>query len=340
MTQLRSLWARVAGTVKHAVAVGQRYKRDFDETRVGRALLRYTHQNGPVLAGGIAYSSLASIAAALLLTATIASFVVAGNEDLRAAIIDFVSDAIPGVFPEGENPGLIDPDSLQPTATTGLVGVVALLILLRTATRYLSRLRVGVRTMLGGARMGGLAGTAHDAAALVALAVVILLGTAIQVLASNFAETLGNWVGAEGASPWAVRTPALIAGFLADAGFVALVYMVLGRAREPRRMLLWVIAVAALAIMVIQQLSSMFVGQASSNPVLAPFAAVIVVLLFVTLVAQVLLLGAAWLGVGTEPDDRTAPEPLPPYARRKRGTVTTTRATGREVGAAPTKTPN
>lgn len=332
MAPLRTLWARIAGGVKHAVAVGQRYKRDFDETRVGRALTRYSHQNGPVLAGGIAYSSLASIAAALLLSVTIASFVVAGNEQLRDAIIEFVADAIPGVFPDGDTPGLIDPDSLKPTAATGLVGLIALLILLRTATRYLSRLRVGVRTMLGGARMGGLAGTAHDAAALIALFVVILLGTAIQVLASSFAETLASWVGIDGASLWSVRIPTMLAGFLADAGFVALVYVVLGRARGPRRMLLIVIAAAAFAIMVIQQLSSMFVGETSSNPVLAPFAAVIAVLIFVTLVAQVLLLGAAWLGVGSEPDARTAPEPLPAYPRRKRGTVTTTRATGHAPG--------
>lgn len=329
MTWLKESYHRARDAVRRAVAWGQQYKKRFEATRLGRTLERYRVENGRVLAGGIAYSSLTSIAAALLLVVTIASFVVGGNEQWRDAVVAFVSDTIPGIFPDNGNPGLVDPESLKPTAATGIVGVVALLLLLRTATNYLSHLRIGVRTMLGGARLGGLVGKARDAAALFALFVVILIGTAIQVVAASFARTVAQWIGDDESSPWAVRAPAVIAGFIADAGFVALVYVVLGRAKAPRRMVVAVIAIAAAAIMALQQLSSLLVGQASENVVLAPFAAVIVVLLFVTLVAQVLLYGAAWLGSASPQLKGTAAQELPAPPRRKRGGVTTTRAVGR-----------
>jgi membrane protein len=248
---------------------------------------------------------------------------------LRDAVVAFITDFIPGIFPENGSPGLVDPDSLEPTAATGLVGLIALVFLLRTATTYLSNLRIGVRTMLGGARLGGLVGKAWDALALVVLFVVILLATAIQVVGASFANALAEALGDDTTSPWVVRAPAILAGFIADAGFVALVYLVLGRARGPKRMIVAVIAVAAAAIVVVQQLSALFVGSAADNVVLAPFAAVIVVVLFATLVAQILLYGAAWLGVGIPAHVTRAPEPLPPYPRRNRGGVTTTRAVGR-----------
>jgi membrane protein len=248
---------------------------------------------------------------------------------VRDAIVAFIADFIPGIFPENGSPGLVDPDSLQPTAATGLVGLIALVFLLRTATNYLANLRIGVRTMLGGTRLGGLVGRAWDALALIVLFVVILLATAIQVVGASFANALAEAIGDDTTSLWVVRAPAIIAGFVADAGFVALVYVVLGRARAPKRMLVAVIAVAAAAIVVVQQLSALFVGGAADNVVLAPFAAVIVVVLFATLVAQILLYGAAWLGSGSPQIGGGSVQELPRPARRKRGGVTTARAVGR-----------
>lgn len=329
MTWARELAARATSAVRWAGALGRRVQHAVDQTRIGRTLKRYGERNGGVLAGGIAYSSLTSIAAAVLLTATVASFVVGANERWRTAVEDFVRDAIPGIFPGEDTPGLIDPSTLKPTAVTGVVGVVALVLLVRTATAYLTSLRVGVRAMLGTARLAGLVGKAWDAVAFVALMAVILAGAVIQVAASSFAWTLVEWAGQDDASPAVVRVPAILAGYVADAGFVALVYVVLGRVRAPRREVLGAVLFSAAAIAVLQQLSTLLVASASRNVVLAPFAAVVVLLLFVTLVAQVLLYGAAWLGARIDQPDRGVPASLPPVSRRKRGGVTTTRAVGR-----------
>lgn len=329
MTWAREFATRVGDAVQRASAVGKKLKHRVDETRLGRTLKRYGNRNGGMLAGGIAYSSLTSIAAALLLTATIASFVVGGNQVWREEIVDFVGDAIPGIFPSADSPGLVDPTVLKPTAVTGVVGAVALVMLVRTATNYLTSLRVGVRTMLGATRLAGLVGKAWDVLAFTTLMIVIVLGALIQVAASTFARTLAEWIGQDDTAPAAVRVPAIVAGFIADVGFVTLVYVVLGRVRAPKREVLGVVLVSAAAISVLQQLSTLLVASASKNVVLAPFAAIVVLLLFVTLVAQVLLYGAAWIGSRLDKSDRGVPAYLPPVPRRKRGGVTTARAVGR-----------
>ena len=60
---------------------------------------------------------------------------VIGNDTFREELLDFIGNAIPGIFPDEDSEGLVDPDSLQPTAMSGLVGLIALGVLVYTATR-------------------------------------------------------------------------------------------------------------------------------------------------------------------------------------------------------------
>ena len=119
---------------------------------------------------------------------------------------------------------------------------------------------------------------------------------------------------------------AALASFAADAAFVAIVFIVLGSARAPARVLVTTILLTGAVIAVIQFGSSYFVTSASNNPVLAPFAAVIALLLFVDLTARSILIAAAWIGVTA--GGGTPPEPtheLPSPARRSGKSVTTRR---------------
>lgn len=262
----------------------------------GRAVARYTRHHGGLLAGGIAYASLASLAAGLLLVATVASFLVIGRGELWDTMVDVVADAVPGLFPVDGQPGLVDPATLHPTAVTGVVGVVALVMLARTATGYLSGLRAAVRTMLGREGGNAVTGRVADAVTLLALGLVVAVAAVVQVAASSFAVTLAGWWGEGGTPVWTLRGPAMVAALVADVAFVALVYLVLGRVRWRDRLVMVTILGVAVAITVLQQLSSLLVASAAHHVILAPFAAVLVILLFTSLVAQVLLLGAALLG--------------------------------------------
>lgn len=330
MTRPAGTWARAAAATRRTSARGRTLAEVFRERPVGRALTRYLNHNGNVLAGGIAYYSLASIAAALVLAVSVTTALMGGDRGLREAITDVIGEAIPGVFAEGDTPGIVNPDTLQPEPMTGLVGVIALLVLLYTATRYMRGMRAGVRTMLGDHAGKSIPGTLRDLAALLGLALIALVAAIMQVLSTNVAQLVSGILGNEGPAEATIRLLAAAVGFLADLAFVALIYLVLGQAQVRLAILAPTMLVTVIIILALQQLSSYFVQSASNNPVLAPFAAIIALLLFVDLTARVLLGGAAWMGAASGEREGTGAGLLPPPPRRNRGGVTTRRATGRD----------
>lgn len=320
--------ARATGAAKRGIEEGKRLGDKAMKTPVGRAVEQYVEGNGNVLAGGVAYYSLASIAAVVVLAVSVASLVVTGNEDYRQNLLDFIGEAIPGIFSTDGDTGLVDPEAIRPTAMTGLLGVIAFGVLVYTATRYLRGLRLGVRTMLGHAAGTTIPATLRDLIALVSLAIVALVAAGLQIVGGALASTIAGLIGDEGVSRWLVTSSAVLVGLLANSGFVAIVYLVLGRSRVKARLLLPTVATVAFAIAVLQQASGYFVQSASSNPVLAPFAAVIALLIFVDFTARVLLLGAAWLGAASAEHTDDGSEPVLPPSRRRVG-ITTARGTKR-----------
>lgn len=329
MREYTGRWQRATDSARRNAQRGRLLANVFFSRPVGRALRRYIDNNGNVLAGGIAYYSLASVAAALVLAVTIASIVVGGSETFRDAVFDFIGNAIPGIFPEDGNKGIVDPDTLTATPMSGLVGLIALGVLIYTATRYMRGMRAGTRAMLGGATTKSLPGTLRDVIALMALGLIAVAAATLQIVAGALAERVAGWIGGENLTEVSVRVVAAAAGLAANVAFVAIVFLVLGSARAPFRILASTIAITAVVIAVLQQASSYFVTAASSNAVLAPFAAVIALLLFVDFTARVLLIAAAWIGAATGGPSPGFTRLLASPARRGRGTVTTRRAVGR-----------
>ena len=329
-------WQRATDGARRNAQRGRSLASVFFARPVGRALRRYIDNNGNVLAGGIAYYSLASVAAALVLAVTVASIVVEGNEQFRDAVFDFIGNAIPGIFPSDGNEGIVDPDSLTATPMSGFVGLIALGVLIYTATRYMRGMRAGTRTMLGGATSKSLPGSLRDVIALMALGLIAVAAATAQIVASAFAERAARWILDGDLSEVSVRVVAALVSLAANVAFVAIVFLVLGGARAPARILLTTIAATALVIAVLQQASTYFVSAASANAVLAPFAAVIALLLFVDFTARVLLIAAAWIGAATGSPLGGHTMPLPSPARRKGQTVTTRRATGRNASSGTT----
>jgi len=289
-------WKRAQEGARDRAKRGRRLLRLFFARPVGRALRRYLDSNGNVLAGGVAYYSLASVAAALVLAVSVASLIVVGNETFREAVFDFIGNAIPGLFPTDERPGIVDPETLSVPAMSGVVGLVAFGVLVYTATRYMRGLRAATRTMLGSASAKSIPGTLRDVIALLLLGVIALVATGLQVVASALAKTVAGLFDSSGVSEATVWITAAAAGLLADIAFVALVLLVLGSARAPARILVPTIGVTAVVIMILQQASGYFVRSASQSAVLAPFAAIIALMIFVDFTTRVLLISAAWVG--------------------------------------------
>ncbi len=266
----------------------------FKKTRPGRAVQRYSSHRGNVLAGGVAYNGLLSVAAAVVVGSTLAAVVVGRAPSLRDALLRFLGRTIPGIVKGADGgSGLIDASSLSAKPITSVVSLIALLIGLNTASRYVGALRAAMQVMLGHDAHSALRGKARDAVALGSLALMALLAASIQVAAASAA----TWIGADnGGRTVAVRVVAVVATLAVDGAFVFVAMTVLGGAGRPYRALLPAVGAAAVAIAVLRSVSSLVLGASISNPILAPFAAVIAILVWVDLVTRIVLLAAAWVG--------------------------------------------
>ncbi|WNM28033.1 YhjD/YihY/BrkB family envelope integrity protein [Demequina capsici] len=287
----------VMAQAKDAAARGRRIKAWWDGTSWAKGLRRFSLQNGVVLSGGIAYFTLASVAAGVVVATTLATVFLAGNTELRSSLVDYLAGAVPGLIDTGGTAGLITADDLgsgSATTIAGVVGLISFFILINTATRFIRGLRTSIRTMLGEEYASPVVGKLKDLAALVGLLLIALVGLTIQVVATTAAQWFAGLI--DVAMPWwGVRLIGVGAGVIADMLYVALALMVLGGARWSLR-LVWIILVAALSIGVLRIGVSYVVSGATESAVLVPFAAAITLLVFVDYVNRIILMCAAWLG--------------------------------------------
>lgn len=288
-------------------------------TRLARAVIRYTRARGTVLAGGISYSALFSLGAALALCWTGFSFVLGSNPEFREKFVAAVNRIIPGVLASPSHPrGLISTDVL--TLETGLsaTSLIAFLILIWAAISMMTALRHSIRAI------GGLpvqaqnfaVGKALDLAGFVILAVGTFASSILTAGATKLARPLLDLLLIEGKPALIlVRITSFAAGFLVDAAVLGFLFVVVARLRVPARDMLIGLATGALGFSLIRLVGTSAVASVAANPLLAPFAALITILLWINLVARITLIAAAVAANipidEVVEDDGVAPQPLP-----------------------------
>jgi membrane protein len=266
-----------------------------------RAFLLYSEQKGALLAAAVTYRALFSIFAGVLLGFSIAAVWLAGRPELWQALIDAVDNVIPGLVGEG---GLIEPDSLLDPARFTLTGIISLIGLLVAAIGAVGALREAIRVM---------AGTTHsptppillilrDLLFAVILGVLLAAAAVVSFLGAAFAGAVLDWLGAgeTGAAVVITRSLTVLITLVLDAVSIAVMFRMLSGAKASARSLWTGALLGGVGLVVLQQLSGLFVGGATSNPLLASFAALIALLLWVNLSAQVILIAAAYVIVGVE----------------------------------------
>jgi membrane protein len=271
-----------------------------------RAFLLYSEHRGPMLADAITYRALFSIFATVLLGFTSVAAWLAGDPVSMDRLAQAVNAVVPGLIGGG---GLIDPAQITAPAALTIAGVVAVVGLVFAALGAITSTRTALRT---------LADETHDDVFFVwvllrnlglvlALAVGIVASAAATFLVTAAGDLVQSWIGDASAGVAAVLTQAaaVVIVFVLDAVVVALVFIVLSGVKAPARAVIPGALIGAAGLTVLQQLSSLFVRGATSNPLLASFASLIALLLWVNLSAQVLLLAAAYIIVGVrEQHDR------------------------------------
>ncbi|TDN93224.1 YihY/virulence factor BrkB family protein [Microbacterium sp. BK668] len=267
-----------------------------------RAFLLYSEHRGPMLADSVTYRTLFSVFAGVLLGFSLAALWLSGNPTAWQALIDGVNAAIPGLL--GED-GLIDPDDIKAPAGLTVAGILAFVGLVGAGIGAIGSLRAALHI---------LADKVHDdvfwvwvllrnlllaigiGAAFAAAAAVSFVGTAgVNVILGWFGVSENDVLG-----EIAARVVSIVVVFVLDAVAIAVLFLALSGVKPSARSLWSGAVLGAVGLIILQQLSGLFVGGASSNPLLASFASLIALLLWFNLSAQVILIASAYIITGVE----------------------------------------
>ena len=276
--------------------------------RIVRALLLFHDRNGSILADAITYRALFSVFAGVLLGFSVAALWLSGNETAWNAIISAVDAALPGLIAQDGKDGIIDPNSIHAPAGLSIAGIISLGGLIWSALGAIRSLRIAMRTM---------AGTLDDEVAswrviLRNLSLALMIGVAFlgsaaltfagRSLVRGFAGVIGLPEDSRGVY-WAVRVVSLLVVFALNLVLIAAAFRVLSGVRAPARSLWGGAAIGAAALLVLQELSGLFVRGATANPLLASFASLLALLIWLNLSAQVVLVTSAI--IVTDAQERT-----------------------------------
>lgn len=287
------------GPIPRAIAAVTRWALQRKPVRV---FLLYSERRGPMLADSVTYRALFSVFAGVLLGFSIAALWLAGNPQAWNAIIDAVQSVVPGLI--GED-GVIDPADLREPISFSLAGAVSAIALIGAALGAVGSLRTAVRVISGTAQSDVL----FIWVILRNLALAIGIGAAF--IAAAFLSIVGRigvgWVSDllglptdSALATWGVRILSLVIVFALNTALLIAVFLVLSGVRPSARSLWSGALLGAVGLLVLQELSSLFVGGATSNPLLASFASLLALLIWLNLSAQVMLISCAYIVTGEE----------------------------------------
>ncbi|MCC2029250.1 YihY/virulence factor BrkB family protein [Microbacterium sp. YMB-B2] len=270
--------------------------------KVVRAYLLYSERRGAMLADSVTYRALFSVFAGLLLGFSVASIWLAGNPEAWKPIVAAIDSAIPGLV--GEDGIVKDPTSIEPVGFT-VTGIFSLVALVGAALGAIGSLRTAVRSIAGTVQddvlfiwviLRNLALAAGIAVAFVAAAAVTFLAR----IGLSFITDLFGLPGDSVIAEWSIRVVSLLVVYALDVVLILGVFLLLSGLRAPAPAVWSGALLGGLGLLILQELSSLFVGGATSNPLLATFASLVALLIWMNLSTQVILIACAYITTGAE----------------------------------------
>jgi len=286
--------------------------------KIVRAFLRYSEHRGPVLADSVTYRTLFSVFAGVLLGFSIAGLWLSGNPDAMQALLDAVDNAVPGLT------SFVDPSNIALPAGLSIAGALSLVGLVGAAIGAIGTLRTAIR-MIADKVTDDLAFywvLLRNLALAIGIGVALGASAAATILGTAGIGLVSEWFGLPDDHPLMTigsRGIVILVTFLLDAVVIAVLFRVLSGVRARGRALWSGALLGAVGLIVLQQLSGLFIGGASSNPLLASFASLIALLLWFNLSAQVILIASSYIvtGVDEEHDRVRARHGADTFAQRR-----------------------
>ncbi|MCI5825102.1 MAG: YihY/virulence factor BrkB family protein [Arcanobacterium sp.] len=266
--------------------------------RIVRAMMRYGAARGALLAGGIAYSAMFAIAGALAIGLTAFSYTLGSDQQLFTAAVQRVNRALPGILKTADSPdGLLDPQSLILDTPVNVVSVVSAFVLLWSALALMANLRSSIQAMFGIVRlpMNPVFAKVLELGGFLILGLGVVISTVLTAGAQFFAEPIFHLI--QLPESWAtvvLRVTSIALAMVVDMGIFIFLFRVMSAVRALRRDLFYGALIGAVASAIVRFLGTSAVSSVANNPLLAPFAAIITLLLWVNLVARITLIAAAF----------------------------------------------
>jgi membrane protein len=268
-----------------------------------RTYTHYLRQRGPLLSAGIGFRMFFSVTGLLATGFAIAGLVLSGHPALLETIIRSVDAAAPGLLQVDGSAGLVDPYQLLNPASLGWAAGIAAIVTVFTSLGWISGIRDGVRGMmrLGPLMMNPILQILKDVGTLLLMGVALVVSSAVSLIFGTAAGWAAQQLGLDPVVAGPLTTSiTILVPLLLGWGTALIMYRVAAGLKPGRRSLLEGTTLAAVGATVLQIFSTQLLASAGKNPILAPFAIIIGLLIWFNLVSQVYVICAAWVAIREE----------------------------------------
>lgn len=263
--------------------------------RFMRAYLRYQNASSNLLAGGIAYTALFSMAGIVTLIIMTAQVLIFAFPMTSHTIFQDVNQWIPGAIQVDGQPGLIDPAAIAtPSFTWGTL--VVLVVSIMAGIRVVAALRVSIETVFGLPQRPG-AGWKNALRDVCMFLVLFLSGILASVLGSGSIVAVralhSQLPLALPVPPGLINVGAFVLTSILATLILAFTLRYLALVRAPRRDL-WIGTGALGFLSTALQMSGAYLAS-SVPPAYAPFTLILTIILWVNVLGRLFLYTSCWI---------------------------------------------
>ncbi len=265
-----------------------------------RAFRHYTLQHGPLMSAGIGFNMFFSITGLLTTGFSIAGLVLRGQPALLDTIISSVAQSAPGLLKLNGAEGLVDPQDLLNPDGLGWTATIAAAVTVFTSLRWIAGLRDGLRgvMVLSPLLVNPILLKLRDAGTLLLLGVALVISAGASLVFGTAAGWVSDFLRLDAVLAGPLTTSIKIGVPLVLSWVTAIImFRLAGSLKLSRRALLEGTILAAVGTTVLQVFSTELLAGAGRNPILAPFAIIIGLLIWFNLVSQVYLISAGWAAI-------------------------------------------
>ncbi|GAA1315549.1 YihY/virulence factor BrkB family protein [Nonlabens tegetincola] len=276
----------------------------LQRTRPYRTFSHFTDVGGSVLSGGMSYQALFAVFAGLLVGFSIFGIVLRGQPELLAAMIEQINVFVPGLL--GDDDAAVPVKSLFTTRTLDWTTLIAGLSLVWIAINWFTGTRRSIRIIFGlevKEYRNAVLLKIRDLALAVGFFLAIIISAVLVLVSSNLTDMLLSWLGVSSEN-WFFGGLGTVVRYGAMYLFDVLVLVAIHRYLAEVRIGWWNLVtgcmLGAAALFGLKLLGTALLGGATSNPLLAPFAIFVGLLLWFNFICRALLLTSAWIATGLD----------------------------------------